>query len=168
MSYHLIEVTCHVPPGPRLLFLFISKSQLCVKGASALRSTGYPRYPPLLSTGHLQGLLALSSPGSQGLPGQYWGEVQRQGASLHIQQLGLKGDCYTTRSLAGSHRKRIYYVFQTAEGEVLPLPLARIHEVCTLAASLAFRAVWTRRSFCQPAWASHATFSDVYLEISPF
>ena len=25
-------------------------------------------------------------------------------------------------------------------------------------------AVWTWRSFCQPAWASHSTFSDFYLQ----
>ena len=29
-------------------------------------------------------------------------------------------------------------------------------------------ATWTRRSFCQPAWASHATYSDLYLrDIAP-
>ena len=36
-------------------------------------------------------------------------------------------------------RKLIHYAFQTAEGKVLPLPIARTQEVCALATSLAFR-----------------------------
>ena len=68
-------------------------------------------------------------------------------------QDGLKGDLYTN-SLSVWVRKLIHHVFQTAEGEVLPLPNARTHEVCLWQLHWVSGAAQTQMSFCQPAWAS--------------
>ena len=77
---------------------------------------------------------------------------------------GHKGDLHK-KTLSGWVRKLIHYVYKTAEGEVLPLANAGMHEVCALAASLAFRGsmdVEDILSAC--SWASHPHLQDFYLQ----
>ena len=56
------------------------------------------------------------------------------------------------------------FCLQIAEGEVLPLANARMHEVCALAALLAFRGSVDLEDILSAClWASHSTFTDFYL-----
>ena len=76
---------------------------------------------------------------------------------------GHKGDLYKN-TFFGWVRKLTDHVYKTAEGEVLPLANAITHEVCTLAASLAFwGSVDMLDILLACLWASNLTVTDFFL-----
>ena len=62
-------------------------------------------------------------------------------------------------SLSGWVREMVHHVYQTADGEVLPLPNVRTHEVCALEDLLAFSGSVDTAVILS---ASHLTFSDFH------
>ena len=87
--------------------------------------------------------------------------MQEQGVSFK-ERIATKDPHINT--LSGWVNKLIHHVYQTAEGELLPLANARTHEVHALVASLAFRGSMDMEDILSAcSWASHLNFTDFYL-----
>ena len=97
---------------------------------------GFPSYPSLPRTGHVQGSIALCRPGSQGLPGQNWDKHNKD--LLFISYKMASKETFTQLALYLAQEADPLCTSDSRGGGAAPLN-ARTHELCSLAASVAFR-----------------------------
>ena len=141
---------------------FISKTQLCTEGAPSLQKLVFPDILPRLG-------LDMSEDHSLCPVQALKVCLARTGDKCKNKELlfisfrdGLKEDLYMNL-LSVWVRKLIHHTRQQ-RGRCYPYIMLKPIKSVLWGLHWLSRAVWTQRSFCQPAWASHSTFSDFYFQ----